>query len=75
MPGVSAVGIGLLPPECEGKIVAVGNTGLRGAVRYLLDPRAEEKAEQLAETAEEILLSESKEFQEFYMEYLCFEEA
>lgn len=70
-----AVGIGLLPPECEGKIVAVGNTGLRGAVRYLLDPRAEEKAEQLAETAEEILLSESKEFQEFYMEYLCFEEA
>lgn len=70
-----AVGIGLFPPECEGKIEAVGNTSLKGAVRYLLDPLAEGEIKRIAKTAEEVSLSDSKEFQEFYMEYLSFGEA
>ena len=70
-----AVGIGLFPPECEGKIEAAGNTSLKGAVRYLLDPLAEGEIKRIAKTAEEVSLSDSKEFQEFYMEYLSFGEA
>jgi len=44
-------------------------------VRYLLDPLAEGEIKRIAETAEEVSLSDSKEFQEFYMEYLSFGEA
>ena len=69
-----AVGIGLFPAECEGKIEPVGNISLRGAARYLLDPHAKRETEQIAGTAEEVSLSESKEFQELYMEYMYFRE-
>lgn len=69
-----AVGIGLFPAVCEGKIVAVGNTSLKGAVKYLIDDGAQEETERLVGTAEEVSLSDSREFQEFYMEYMCFGE-
>lgn len=68
-----AVRIGLLPPECEDKIEAVGNTCLKGAVKYLLDSEAESITEKLAGKVEEIELSSDKEFQQFYMEYMYFE--
>lgn len=68
-----AVGIGLLPLECEDKIEAVGNTCLKGAVKYLLDPEAKCITEKLAGAAKEIELSKEKEFQKFYMEYMYFE--
>ncbi len=67
-----AVGIGLFPAECEEKIKAVGNTSLKGAARYLLDPLAEGETKRIVETAKEVALSDSKEFQEFYMEYMYF---
>lgn len=68
-----AVGIGLLPAEWEEKMEAVGNTSLRGAAQYLLDPQAEMGMKWLAEKTETISLSESREFQKFYMESMCFE--
>lgn len=68
-----AVGIGLLPAECEEKIEAVGNSCLKGAVKYLLDSEAETVTEKLAVRAEEIALSTDKEFQQFYMDYMYFE--
>lgn len=69
-----AVGIGLLPKECREKIEAVGNTCLKGAVKYLLQEDAQEQTERLAEAAEEISLSTDPIFQEYYMEYMYFEE-
>lgn len=68
-----AVDIGLFPTECEDKIEAVGNTSLKGAVKYLLNPDAEEVVGRIIENAREVSLSDSKEFQEFYMEYMYFE--
>ena len=65
--------IGLFPAECEDKLEAVGNTSLKGAVKYLLHPGAEEEIGRIIENTREVSLSDSKEFQEFYMDYMYFE--
>ena len=69
-----AVGIGLLPKECEGKIEAVGNSCLKGAAAKLLEPDADEVIEKIRSVSEEIRLSNDKDFNEFYMDYMFFEE-
>lgn len=68
-----AVDIGLFPAECEERIEAIGNSCLKGAVKYLLDETARQTTEKIAEKAREIQLSSDKEFQEFYMEHMYFE--
>ena len=69
-----AVGIGLLPKGCEGKIEAVGNSCLKGAIAKLLEPDADEVIEKIRSVSEEIRLSNDKDFNEFYMDYMFFEE-
>ena len=69
-----AVGIGLLPKECEGKIQAVGNSCLKGAVAGLMNEDAEEAIESIRSVSQEIRLSNDKDFNEFYMDYMFFEE-
>lgn len=68
-----AADIGLLPAECLDKISAAGNTCLKGTVKALTDKDAEERLRGLADMSKEIQLSNDKEFQEFYMEYMYFE--
>lgn len=68
-----AADIGLLPEECLEKISAEGNTCLKGVEKALTDREAQERLRYLAETAEEVQLSNDKQFQEFYMEYMYFE--
>lgn len=68
-----AADIGLLPEQCLEKISAAGNTCLKGTVKALTDRKAEERLEKLAELSKEIELSNDKEFQQFYMEYMYFE--
>lgn len=68
-----AIGIGLLPEECQDKIKAVGNTCLRGAVKYLTRKQAEKDTEQIIQLSEEVNLSMDKAFQDYYMEYMYFE--
>lgn len=65
--------IGLFPAEFAGKIEAVGNSALYGAVRLLLNPKLLAKAEQMAEMAEEVSLSADPVFQEAYMDEMLFE--
>ena len=67
-----AADIGLLPDECLEKISAEGNTCLKGMEKALTDRTAGERMRHLAETAEEVQLSNDKQFQEFYMEYMYF---
>ena len=62
--------IGLLPAGCGERIHAVGNSCLKGTVKYLLNRNAQKITEAIAGTAEEINLSNDKEFQEFYMEHM-----
>ena len=68
-----AADIGLLPVECLDKISAAGNTCLKGTVKALTDNDVEERLRGLADMSKEVQLSNDKEFQEFYMEYMYFE--
>lgn len=69
-----AVGIGLLPGECEGKIRAVGNSCLKGVIAGLMNADAEKSIKEILNVSEEIRLSNDKDFNEFYMDYMFFEE-
>lgn len=67
-----AMVIGMLPKEFEGKITAVGNSSLGGAVDYIVDPSVKEKAEYISSIAEEISLGSDPIFQDQYMEHMAF---
>jgi len=67
-----ALRIGLLPVQLKGKIKAVGNSSLGGAIRYLTDEHAERDVEKILHAAEEVSLSNQKEFQELYLEHMFF---
>lgn len=70
---VKAVGIGLLPKECQEKIEAVGNSCLKGARTYLLSGDSTERVNYILGCSSEVQLSNDKHFNEFYMDYMYFE--
>ncbi|MDO5424074.1 MAG: ASKHA domain-containing protein [Eubacteriales bacterium] len=69
-----AVSIGLLPAALEDRLETVGNSSLAGAIRYLVDETAPRRAEHILQAASEVELSTDNAFNEFYMEYMYFEE-
>lgn len=69
-----AMQIGMFPEEFSGKVQAVGNSSLRGAVRLLCDPERMKEAVETAALAEEIDLSTDPVFQEAYMDAMFFGE-
>ena len=64
--------IGLLPPEFAGKIDAVGNSSLGGALRYLQED-GKEVITGIREICEEIDLSTDADFNDLYMDYMFFD--
>ena len=68
-----AIIIGMLPEEFRGKIEAVGNSSLKGAVKYLLDETIRSRADRIVRLSEEVSLSMDKDFNELYMEHMFFE--
>lgn len=68
-----AVHIGLFPESFLGRVKAMGNTALLGAIKFLTDPMGEEKVKWIAEHAEEIKLAEYPSFEEWYLKYMNFE--
>ena len=74
MSAKSAERIGLFPKIALSRIKICGNAALAGAVRILHDRRMEKEATALAERAKTINLGTSAKFQEFYMEYMMFDE-
>lgn len=58
----SACRIGLLPKELEGRITAVGNAAVSGAILLTCDGRAPERAQKIVETTETLELSTVPEF-------------
>ena len=68
-----AIRIGLLPEEFAGKVVAVGNGSLAGAVLCLQQEENRKRAVKLRDSAKEVSLSEHKIFQELYIESMMFE--
>ena len=74
MSAKSAERIGIFPKIDLSRIKICGNAALAGAVRILHDRRMEKEATALAERAKTINLGSSAKFQEFYMEYMMFDE-
>lgn len=68
-----ALTIGLLPEELDGKIEAVGNTSLLGAICYGCQENGNERIDHILECASEVDLSSDKAFQEFYVDAMFFE--
>jgi len=69
-----ALKIGLMPEELRGRIQAVGNTSLAGAICYGSDGESDEKLSRILNNATEIDLSSDKAFQEYYVDAMMFEE-
>lgn len=67
-----AVHIGLLPKELSGKIKAVGNSSLGGAIRYLTDNLSHRRVDNIIKVSQEIHLSAHKDFQELYLKHMNF---
>jgi uncharacterized 2Fe-2S/4Fe-4S cluster protein (DUF4445 family) len=68
-----AIAVGLIPEAFREKIIPVGNTSLRGAIRFLREPEtAQEELPKIVDAAEEILLAEHPDFEELYIRYMSF---
>ncbi len=68
----NAIAIGLFPEYFAGKIKAIGNGAINGAIRYLTEPQAKEQVERIAGMADELNLAMHAEFNELYMQYMFF---
>ena len=68
----SAAAIGLFPAELEPKTTFSGNAALGGAYMLLVNPSLRAESEKFAEAAEEISLSSSPEFMEYYVDCMSF---
>lgn len=68
-----AIAIGLLPEVDRSKVHAVGNTSLKGLVRYLKDEKTAgvQMAKAVACTTE-LILAEHPDFEEIYLENMAF---
>ena len=65
--------VGLLPREYQGQMEAVGNSALKGAVRFLSElEQAEPEMSRIRELAREIVLADDADFMERYVEYMNF---
>lgn len=68
----SAITIGLLPKELEGKIIQIGNSAGIGAIMALLSDKELERATQLQKKIKYIELSTHKDFQHEYIKGMYF---
>ncbi|MCX7788138.1 MAG: ASKHA domain-containing protein [Spirochaetes bacterium] len=68
----SAIRIGLIPKELEGKIQSIGNASGLGASLALLSEKTFSLFQQVRERTSYIELSSSPEFQELYVEEMMF---
>lgn len=69
-----AVSIGMLPPELCDRIEAVGNSSLSGAAQYLNDRNGEKALQEIVRVSSEVNLSSDKDFNDFYVDYMMFED-
>lgn len=70
---VSAAKIGLFPAELQSKTIFIGNGALGGAAMLLMNHSLREKANRLAQEAEELSLSTCAEFMDYYIDCMAFD--
>lgn len=68
----SAMKVGLLPPVLDGKVEAIGNSSLKGAMLALYLPSKVKEIEDIAEASQTISLQNSPIFNEAYIEHMLF---
>lgn len=69
-----AIRIGMFPKEFRNRIETVGNSSLSGTARYLTDCAGKENIRRILEISEEVALSADRDFNEFYMDFMLFDE-
>ncbi len=67
-----AMRIGLIPEELHGRMKAIGNSALAGAVKYLLEEAADNRLNLMKQITDEIHLSNDEEFNELYLKEMYF---
>ena len=67
-----AMAIGMLPKEFAGRVEAVGNSSLAGAVKYLTERGGECEINKLINISEEIRLAGDEAFQDYYINAMFF---
>lgn len=70
----SAAAIGLFPPELLDAVQVIGNGALGGASMLLMSSEAQKQAEEIIAVSEELALSASPEFMDFYVDGMLFGE-
>lgn len=70
-----AIEIGMIPEEFADKIETIGNSSLSGAAKCLLTDDGWTRTTNIGSQADEINLSADKDFNNFYMEHMYFEES
>lgn len=70
----SAAVVGLIPKELTGKIKSIGNCAGTGAKMYLISKKYRNIAKEIAEKANYVELSSKREFQDYYINSIMFEE-
>jgi len=71
---VSAIRIGLIPPECAGKVQVVGNSSGKGGILMALDRSKLARADELRKEVEYLELSCNREYQNDYIMAMTFPE-
>lgn len=69
----SAFDVGLLPVSLKGKVIPAGNTSLSGAIKVAFNPTLLNEAKKIAEGSEEIILATHPSFNNFFMDFIGFE--
>lgn len=68
-----AIAVGLLPSSFMGKVVATGNSCMKGLLKYFENPAsASEQLELIAQNAQEICLANHTQFEDLYIQYMTF---
>lgn len=70
----SALKIGLIPKELEGRIVSVGNAAAQGAIDVLNNKSLLSAAQEISKSINYTELSNSKDFNDYYVDCMTFEE-
>ncbi len=70
----SALKIGLIPRELEGRIVSVGNAAAQGAIDILSNKSLLTAAQEISKSINYTELSNSKDFNDYYVDCMTFEE-
>ncbi|EPR12570.1 ASKHA domain-containing protein [Ruminiclostridium papyrosolvens] len=70
----SALKIGLIPGELEGRIVSVGNAAAQGAIDILNNKSLLSAAQEISKSINYTELSNSKDFNDYYVDCMTFED-